>query len=91
MPPAPVPETAMHQHNCVQVGEQQVHRDPTDLAARPVLDMLTAEGRPHGTFWERVTAPYSRHHLAAFGRGPDVGHGLTNAFCAFSRCRQGSE
>lgn len=91
MLPASVPEAAMDQDHGVQTCEHNINSNSRHPLVRAVMDAIPPKCRTQPPFGEGVTAADLRHHFAAFGRGPDVGHGITKAHGAFSRQYQGSE
>jgi hypothetical protein len=75
MPPAPVPETPVHEHGDVLLGKDEVRFAGKLLISPPAGNaVLTEQFRQHKLRVLVAAPPNPRHHFGTFSLGEDIGH-----------------
>ena len=86
MLPTAMPETAMYQDHHAETYKPNVNEDSRHPLVRAVTDTVPSKCCVQFPFRSSVTAPDSRHYVAAFGSGPDVGHELAKIIDRLRAC-----
>lgn len=83
---ASMPKAAMNQYHGVQIHQGNINPNSGHPLVRAVTDTIPSKCRAQPPFGSGVTASDSRHHIATFGSGPDVGHDPARVIVTLSPC-----